>query len=164
MRLFLGLVVVGLGLTLSGFAVLFGSIGGWVPIELGFVGLALGLAVGPLTFLGGLAAYALRRPTPTDLALQKPGDYRTWHFRPTGLLLLVVVVSGLVALGNWAESRRPGINSGQRPLTVYVFAIACVAALSVRNVRNVVFYTKETAETNDAGTPLPDTAADRPRG
>jgi uncharacterized membrane-anchored protein len=153
MRLFLALVIAGLLLTLLGFVFLFGSVGGGMPIDAGFAGLVL-IVLGPLTVVGGLVAYALRRPTAKDLASQKANDYRTWHFRPVGLLLLVLALGGFVALANWAEQYIPGINTGRRPLSGYVFGLVCLALLSFRKVRNLVFYTAEipkAKETDKAG-------------
>jgi uncharacterized membrane-anchored protein len=149
MRLFLALLIAGLMLTLLGFAILFGSMGGGIPIEAGFAGLAL-IILGPLTVVGGLVAYALQRPTAKELASQKANDYRTWHFRPVGLLILVVALGGFVALANWAEQYIPSINSGRRPVSCYVFGLVCLALLSFRKVRNLVFYTGQIPEAKEA--------------
>ncbi len=144
MRLFLTLILVGLGLTLLGFAMMFGAMGGAVPIEAAFAGLAFGALIGPLTFISGFVVYVMRRPTTKELASQKSDDYRTWHFRPVGLLILAIGLVAFVALGNWAEQSIPGINSGRRPLSGYIFALVCLALLSFRKVRNLIFYTDET--------------------
>jgi hypothetical protein len=166
MRLVLVLVIAGLALTLLGFALLFGSMGGGVPVEAGFAGLVL-IILGPLAVVGGLVAYALQRPTAKELAQQKAGDYRTWHFRPVGLLLLILALAGFVALANWAEQYLPGINAGRRPLSGYVFGLLCLALLSFRKIRNLVFYTGEISEVNNAdkvgGSTERTTTAGRPR-
>jgi hypothetical protein len=161
-------IVVGLGLTLLGFAILFASIGGGVPIEVAFTGLALGVILGPLTFLSGFLDYALRRPTSNELASQKAGDYRTWHFRPAGLLILVIALVGFGALGSRAEQYVPGSNSGRRPISGYVFALVCIALLSMRTVRNLIFYTGQMPEAKEADNRAdhsadPGAPADRPR-
>lgn len=149
MRLFLALIIAGLGLTLLGFAIMLGASGGGVPIEFASAGAALGLILGPLTFISGLVVYALRRPTSKDLASQKAGDYRTWHFRPVGLLILVIAVAGFAAVGIWAEQYLPGINAGPRPVWGYVVGVVCLALLSIRQVRNLVFYTAEMPEAKE---------------
>jgi uncharacterized membrane-anchored protein len=168
MRLFLTLIILGLGLTLLGFVILFGSIGGGLPIEVAFAGLALGVILGPITFISGFVVYAFRRPTPNELASQKADDYRTWHFQPAGLLILVIGLAAFVVLGNWAEQYVPHINSGRRPLSGYIFGLVCLALLSFRKVRNLIFYTgeipkAEPAEDKSEVQAEPGAAADRGR-
>lgn len=136
MRLFLTLVIIGIGLTLVGFAMTFGSLNEVIPTEMVFAGLALGVVIGPLTVISGLVVEALRRPTPSELAGQKADDYQTWHFRPAGLLILVVALAAFVALvmlGNGAKQSHSVYS--------FIFGLACVALLSIRKVRNWIFYT-----------------------
>src|SRR5947209_5535091 len=110
---FLRPAIVGLSMTVLGFGILFGSIDGWIPMELAAGGFAM-IILGPLTILGGLVAYILRRPTPEELAKQKVGDYANWHFRLLGILIVIVLVAGFHALGNSADQYVPG---AKRPLS-----------------------------------------------
>lgn len=142
MRYLLVLVIVGLSLTLLGFAILFASLDGRVPLEVGLAGLPM-ILLGLLLFVGSLTTYALRRPTRKELASQKAGDYRTWHFRPAGLLILVVGLATYVAVASWAEQYVPGINSGRPSPSGFVFGLVCLALLSFRKVRSSIFYLGE---------------------
>lgn len=147
MKLFLTLIILGLIVTVLGFAILFGAVGGPLPIEASYVGFAM-IILGPLTFVAGLVVYALQAPTPEQLAAQNPDNFQTWHFRPRGLLLLFLGLIGFIALGTWAEQYLPGINKGRRPLSGYIFAIVFMALLSIRKVRNWVLYTSKLPQAN----------------
>jgi hypothetical protein len=87
MKSFLSLMILGLFLAVAGFAVLFVALGGSLPPNSFFVGFAL-IILGPLIFIGGLAASAFRRPTPKELASQDPRNPGTWHFSRAGCLVL----------------------------------------------------------------------------
>jgi hypothetical protein len=149
MKTFLVLVVAGLGLTLLGFAALFGSLGGALPRQLAFVGFPL-IIIGPLTFVGGLVVYALRRPTPEELASQELDNYGTWHFRPAGLLLLGLAMGAFIVAAKWAEQYLPWINAGRPTPSSYVFAILLLLLLSFRKTRDLVFYTGERIDTRES--------------
>lgn len=135
-------LVIGICMSAIGFFVLLGSMSGGT-IELAWVGLALLVGVGPAFCLAGCVLYALRPPTRQEIAAQKSWDCRTWHFRPAGLLIFVVLVGALVVIGNWAEQYIPGINSGRRPVSGYFFGLLCLSLLSFRRIRDFVFFTGE---------------------
>lgn len=140
MKTYLVLVTGGVGVMLLGFVLLFGAIGRAFPPWAASAGFTL-MFVGPLTVVGGLVVYALQRPTPKDLAGQRVGEFGTWHFRPRGLLILAAALAAFLAIGFWAERYIPGINSGDKPPSAYIFAGVCVALLSSRKVRDQIFYT-----------------------
>jgi hypothetical protein len=102
MKCFLSLLILGLLLGGTGFAVLFLALGDSLPLNAVYVGFAL-IVLGPLLFLAGLAANAFRPPTPKELASQDPRNPGTWHFSRAGCLVLAgffLAVGVAVALGN----------------------------------------------------------------
>jgi hypothetical protein len=102
MKPFLSLMILGLFLAVAGFAVLFMTQGGSLPLNSLFVGFAM-IILGPLIFMGGLVANAFRRPTPKELASQDPQNPGTWHFSRTGCLVLAgffLVLGVAVTLNN----------------------------------------------------------------
>ena len=114
------------------------------------------LLVGVLVLGGGVVLLFLGvrseqwRPTAQELARQKAGDYRNLYFRPVGLLLFVIALGGFIALGIWLNQFLPGIFSGIRSPLGYIFALVFVALLSIRKVRNLVFYTADAPDSSGA--------------
>lgn len=147
-KLSLSLSISGVVATLAGFALLFGSFSGTFPTSFAMVGFAL-IIFGPLTLVAGLIAYALRKPTAKELAQHNPDEIGTWHFRPMGLLLVVVVMTISVIIGTWVE-RELGTH-WRRPISGYGIAILVVCLMMFRQVRDLVFYRKPRRESGSSG-------------
>lgn len=138
-KLSLSLLISGVIATLTGFGLLFGSFSGTLPTNAAMAGFAL-IVAGPLTLVAGLIAYALRKPTAKELAEHNPNEIGTWHFRPLGLLLVVVVMTVSVIVGIWVE-RELG-TPWRKPISGYGIAIVVVCLMMFRQVRDLVFYRK----------------------
>jgi hypothetical protein len=154
MKLALGLVIAGVLVTLLGFAILIGSLDGAISMETGFAGFPM-IILGPLTIVGGLMVHAFRRPTAQELASQKARDYRTWQFRPVGLVIFLTALGGFVALGLWIERYVPGFTKRSRPggssPAGFLFGLVIVSLLSFRRIRNTIFYTKQPRSASTSG-------------
>jgi len=161
MKLSLALCITGLSLIGVGLALVFASMGGGVFLQASVAGIALFL-LGLFTVIASVVAYAVRRPTPEELASQKPGKYGTWHFRPIGLLIVGIEMVGALLLGDWVERELPVIKDaldwvvrnvfGLKPRPYVVAGCICVilalVSVSFRRIRNLIFYTGQLPAAN----------------
>jgi hypothetical protein len=108
---------------------------GWRFIWFGASVFAVGVA--PLLF--GIRIYPPL--TARDLAGQKASDYRTWHFRPVGLMIFLLGLALFVVAANWAEQYVRGINAGRRSISGYLGGLLFFALMGFRKVRDFVFHT-----------------------
>jgi hypothetical protein len=118
------------------------------PPTLLWLGFALLIGVGPILCLSGGVLYAVRRPTPEELARQKLDDSRTWQFRPAGLiafaLLAVFYLGAVFALGSWPG----GIGLPAIVLMVLLNAatvLLAIAAVTHPKLRGAIFYLQRDA-------------------
>jgi hypothetical protein len=102
----------------------------------------LGLAVGVALLTIGIELYP---PLTThELAKQSASDIRTWHFRPVGLVIILLVLL-LVVMGDiWAEHLVPVLRmpGGWRRVSPfgYFFALLFCVLMGFRRVRDFCFY------------------------
>jgi hypothetical protein len=147
----LGIAIVGLALTIDSDGV--ALVGGVVML------------LGLLVFIGAFFESAFRPPTAKQLARQKASDYQTWHIRPLGLLILVVLLGGGGALALWAETALSGPVSRRRPWSIYVVGLLFGVLLLFKRVRDLIFYAPPgDADKTPAKQPdHPPAETDRPR-
>jgi hypothetical protein len=86
------------------------------------------------------------RPTRHEIVRQGGGD-REMFLRPGGLVIFLIALGGFVALAIWLEQFAPGISGRRSPLN-YIFGLVFVSLLSIRKVRNSIFYTGEPPATD----------------
>lgn len=157
------LFLVGLSVTVLGFVILFGSIGGAIPLEVGFLGVAL-IIIGPLTMVSGLYVYLLRKPTTQELASRPVGDDKetwnlvrladshTWQMRPAGLFVFFPVICGTYLLVLWCFNEL-GLESSDGATSVanIVAGTLILLLLAFRPIRNLVFYPPQSPRENEVG-------------
>ena len=93
---------------------------------------------------------AFRRPTEAQLRAQRLDDPETWHFRPVGLLTYLGAMGGALALGLWLQNRFPE-KRGVARLVTYGVVILLAASMSLRRVRDFIYYTGEDGTKEDRG-------------
>jgi hypothetical protein len=93
---------------------------------------------------------AFRRPTEAQLRAQKLDNPQTWHFRPVGLLTYLGAMGGALALGLWLQDRFPEKRGVARLLT-YGVALLLAASMSLRRMRDFLFYTGEESTKEERG-------------
>jgi hypothetical protein len=104
------------------------------------------LGVGAILLFLGIRSERWR-PTAQELARRQDDML---YFRPVGLLLFVVVFVAVGSLGLWLDQFLPGLASGRRSPLAYILTLGFLALLSFRKVRNLVFYTRDAPDADEA--------------